>query len=390
MKLLLLSLFTIVTSNFASNYTTEANNMSNHFKNNFGGTITKPGTENTPFTTIDGSKNFSSRITCNTSKVPIAKISYSGISDILINLEIDTNADGNVDKYSTISNVSGICSDGVVKCNTNTWNNCSYYKYQYSVSSGFSLVSVPGRLENCYCINSSCGNKSAHYKSEILNDIAGSIYATMSASLSSFVLTRTEADANQVQIYGENPDQCKNYQQGSKNFNQNTIASDGEALFAQQSQDLNSPAYITRQAATHPDMSATVNNIKTTHSARINSIQPASENNKLVTVDGFGITDLSSMEIVKEPQFCQVVKYVPNAQIYTDNTTSFSSNTSNISSETYDLRECIGDNFTICPYESNEQIKYDCGKVRKDGFNAAVSGMKTIEEMTKDFTCSND
>lgn len=391
MKRLLLSLFVVAAGSLAAtDYITEANSMSNHFKNNFSTTIAKPGTENTAFTTVNGSKSFSSQITCNTTKVPIAKVSYTGTSDILISLEIDTNADGNIDKYNSFSAISGICSDGVIKCNTNTWNNCSHYKYQYTVNSGFSLASAPGRLENCYCINSSCGNKAANYKNEILNDIAGSVYTTMSASLSSFVLTRTEADGNQVLIYGENPDQCKNYQQGNKNFNQNTIVSDSEALFAQQSQDPNSPAYTTRQAATHSNMSATVNEIKTTQSARINAIRPATETNKIVTIEGFGTTDLSSIEDGREIKYCQIVKDATNAQIYTDNSTAHSSNTTNTSQETYELRECTGINNTICPYETPERIKYDCGKVTKDSFNAAVTGMKTIEEMTKDFTCSND
>ncbi len=388
-KVSLFSLCSVI-SLLATDYKTDAATMGGYFKNNFQSAIAKPATENTSFSTVNGSKSFSSQITCNVSKVPVAEISYTGTSDISISIKLDTNVDGSIDKTNTITGVvSGICADGVIKCDANSWTNCTYQAYKFSTSTGFYLQQQANLLSGCYCINSSCGSKAANYKEEILNDIAGAVYTTMSSSLSNFILTKTNATTSGVSIYGENPDGCKNYKEGTKTYNQATLNNDGEDAFATQSNDVDSPVHIVKTVHNNPELAISKTDIQATSETRVNSIARATENNKVVSTT-FGDTDMNTMENINEPKYCQVVKSVANGHIYTDNTTAQTSNTTNTTVEDLELRECTGVNKNICPYETGETVKYACGEVNQGGFAESLSAMSGLNEMAKDISCSSN
>lgn len=387
-RITFISLCSIV-SLLATDYKSEAASMGGYFKNNFQSSIAKPGTENTNFSTVDGTQSFSSQITCNVSKVPVAEISYTGTSDISISIKLDTNVDGTIDKQNSFTSVSGICTDGVIKCDTNSWTNCSYYAYRFNTSTGFYLQQQANQLIGCYCINSSCGSKAANYKVEILNDIAGAVYTTMSSSLNNFILTKTNATTSGVSIYGENPDGCRNYNEGTKTYNQATLNNDGEDAYATQSNDVDSPVHIVKTVHNNPELATSKTSITSDNETRVNSITRATENNKVVSTT-FGSTNLSAMEDTDEPRYCQVVKNVDNGHIYTDNTTAQTSNTTNTTVETLELRECSGANKDICPYDTGESIKYACGEVNQGGFADSLSGMSSLNEMAKDISCSSN
>ncbi|KAJ8138081.1 hypothetical protein OY671_008706, partial [Metschnikowia pulcherrima] len=77
----------------------------------------------------------------------------------LVRCPRDKDLDGAVDQTSTSPMpVSGICANGVVSCQPDTWNQCHSYKWDVGSSGDLKLTEV-GLTDSagCYCINNSCG-----------------------------------------------------------------------------------------------------------------------------------------------------------------------------------------------------------------------------------------
>jgi hypothetical protein len=372
----------------AGEYTTEATLLGGHFKN-FSSVVVAPATSTSDFKTVDGRISFKSNMTCESATVSVAEVSYSGTSDIATTIKLDMNADGVKELQNTLTGISGICTDGVLKCNANTWANCGYFNYKYTSGVGISLVATTRQnTSNCYCINSSCGSPATYNKKSILDDITTGVYSVLQANMNRFVLTRTTNDGVKSDIYGENQDTCTNYQTGNKNFNQNTIVNDGELILAQEQSNPDSAAGTVLNATANEnsiDFSSDTNALKT----KATSITPATQNNKIISANGETF-DMSKSEDTEEIKYCQIVRTKANGQIYTDETTAYTSNTSNTTIEEYELRECTGPNSLNCPYETGETVKYQCGTVNKDSFNESISGVNALHSMANDMSCSNN
>ncbi|MFA6137446.1 MAG: hypothetical protein WC667_05095 [Sulfurimonas sp.] len=385
-------LFTFVLSNlFAGQYASEAKNLNSHFSRDFQNTIVNPGTGVNDFKTVDGNSTFSANMTCDGATKAIADISYSGTSDISILINADVNGDGTKEISNTLANISGICADGVVKCDVGTWNNCNYYTYQYNANGIFLSSTNRANSSSCYCINDSCGGLAAHDKERILNDILASVYNILQVQMPRFVLTRINNNSSFVEIYGENQDACVNYQTGDRNYTYNetdatNLTNQGNNEMARQQNNANSAASTLFKAAENEnsiDYTIEKNELR----AKANLVPAATESNKLVSAAGETF-NMTKMEDINEIKYCQVQLTSINAQIYTDGSTAYTSNTANKNIVKYELRECTGNNNDICPIETGEIVKYACGQVNQSSFNESVSGLEGIKEIAKDFTCS--
>ncbi len=389
----LLFLLTLISNINAGEYLNEAKSLNNHFGKNFQNTIVAPGTGASSFNTVDGKSSFKANMTCDGSTQAIADISYTGTSDISISVNADINGDGTKEMHSTLTGISGICADGVVKCDVGTWNNCSYHRYQYNSSGIFLAASNRGNSSNCYCINSSCGSLAGSGRDRILNDISAGIYNILQANMPRFVLTKTTNDGNIIEIYGENQDTCRNYQTGTANYNYNEtdnsgLVNQGETLMYNEQNNPDSAAG-TLFNATANENSIDYTEDKNILRTKANSIPTATESNKIVSAAGETF-NMSRIEDSEEPRYCQIQRIVSNGQIYTDGSTSYTSDTTNTQVFEYELRECTSANRDICPFETGETVKYACGQINQSSFNESVASLSVLNELAKDMICSTN
>ena len=369
----------------AGEYLNEAKNLNTHFSSDFQSTIVSPGSGAGSYTTLDGNSTFNANITCEGATQSVADISYTGTSDIEININVDMNGDGTKEKHYSFSGISGICSDGLIKCDVGTWNNCQYYKYQHNQNNLYLEQSNRANLSNCYCINSSCNNVSSRDTQRVLNDISAVIYEVLQRQMPRFVLTRINNDNSVVEIYGENQDTCRNYQTGNSNYTYNetdntSLINQGNESMTTELNNPNSAMTTLVNASTNEDsidFTTEKNHLRT----RSSSIPAATENEKIVSAAGETF-DMSRMEDFEETKYCQVEKPVVNSHVYTD---GLSANREFVE---YELRECVGDNNDICPIDSGESVKYECGEVNEKNFNESVAGLGALNEIAKDITCS--
>lgn len=369
----------------AGEYLNEAKNLNNHFSSNFQNTITAPGTGAGSYTTLDGNSTFNANITCEGATQPIADISYLGTDDISIYINVDMDADGTKEKNYTFSGISGICSDGLIKCDSGSWNNCNYFSYQHNASNIYLQSSNRGNLSNCYCINSSCNSVAARDTQRVLDDISAAIYAILQNQMPRFVLTRINNDSSVVEIYGENQDACRNYQEGNSNYtytetDNTSLINQGNEMMTSQQNDSNSAMSTLLNASANEDsidFTTEKNQLRT----RSSSIPVATENEKIVSAAGETF-DMSRTEDLEEVRYCQVEKTVVNSHIFTDGSAA------NRDFIEYELRECIGTNNDICPIDSGESIKYECGEVNEENFSESVAGLGALNEIAKDISCS--
>ena len=112
---------------FAKNEGIETgNSLRGHFSN-IQKNVSAPLTSDSEFKTVDNKTSFKANLTCNDKINPFLEVTYSGPSDITINVSIDTDLNGSKDKTFSFSGVSGVGTNGVIKCNPNSWKNCKYF-----------------------------------------------------------------------------------------------------------------------------------------------------------------------------------------------------------------------------------------------------------------------
>ncbi len=102
--------------------------------------------------------------------------------------------------------VSGICANGVVRCDPGTWNNCKYYEWTANSSGDISLQQRSSTdFGGCYCINSSCGYDLASDNLPIvLKDIGGgAVGAVMKSGSYRMMVSGVDINSADIVYYGQ-------------------------------------------------------------------------------------------------------------------------------------------------------------------------------------------
>ena len=231
----------IFTNLFAANEGIEVGkNLKGHFSN-VQTNVAAPLTSNSDFKTVNGSKSFKANLTCNETIKPFLEISYSGTSDITINVSIDTDLNGSTDKIFSFDGVSGVGTNGIIKCSTNSWKNCKYFLWNISNNNLTLSETVLTNLGGPYCINSSCGSLSVNQKINVLDTIGGAISSMYQSSNSNYLITKTQNDGNKIVFYGQNYQDCTNYKEQAPSKSHDL---DTTNVIASQSKDENSVYYV--------------------------------------------------------------------------------------------------------------------------------------------------
>lgn len=366
----------------------------NHFKGDMSGTINNPMTTDQKLKTVDGSKEGNAKLICSEGSTrEYLTIGYSGTSDITVSVQMDKNLDGTKETSWSYSGISGVCSNGAIKCSLGTWNNCKYYEWVFSGGVLKLNETQPDLVGGCYCINSSCGGLAATEKKNILNDISGAIAPLMSDS-SQYVITRAENNGQTVKYWGQDYSNCSN-SNGSRpsvSLSGSNMQSQTDNAALAQSNDESSAYYILNEGAgndTTLDDSFKTDLTNRSTSVRASATNPTGTNNYSYTdnLSGSSINVSGSLLLGTQGQakYCEVEWMKSNTDAFLDETNRKSGTTNN-QVKYSEIRECIN-NWTVCPVNAGESIKHQCGAI--DDFAEVTGALNAVSEATKDMVCSS-
>jgi hypothetical protein len=386
-RIILLFIFTLLNANEAFNTgKSQATDLLNVYKKNMNERINKPMISNTPLYTTDNSQNKVVNISCGAEK-PFIKVGYSGSSDINIVINGDLDFNGNYEKNWYVNNVSGVCSNGFIKCSPNSWSNCHYYEWQFNGNNiTYQEVSY-SELGGCYCINSSCKSLAASYKTQIENDIAGGISGVIKNN-GNYIISKTNNDSNYVYIWGQSVNCDDN--QVPTNVNKHNIESMTEDKQMEDMNNKDSVYYTFNRGIKNVNDNGSIDkDFKTKVANRTDENTKSANLDKTGEVKNFSYKDggkvvNGSMQSgdINQSQYCEVEWTATDTTAYSDNTTK-DDTTISATTRKSEIREC--DN-GICPIKKGETLKHDCGSI--NDFGEVTAQLQSVENATKDLTCS--
>ncbi|MEM9880461.1 MAG: hypothetical protein AAF862_14410 [Pseudomonadota bacterium] len=174
-----------------------------------------PLTADAPMTTLDGSLSFAGSVSCASSQNFLELFFGVGAGgDITpVSVKQDTNFDGTHDVTVTAPvHVSGVCTNGVISCDTGTWSDCKYYLWDaHPVTHRVGMVaaSLPD-MKACYCVNNSCGaNLALANKDDILSDLGGGMVAALSKAEPRYTVSQTAITGTSILYSGQQSTACQ-------------------------------------------------------------------------------------------------------------------------------------------------------------------------------------
>ncbi|MFW2567814.1 hypothetical protein [Aliarcobacter butzleri] len=386
----------IFTNLFAANEGIEVGkNLKGHFSN-VQTNVVAPLTSNSDFKTVNGSKSFKANLTCNETIKPFLEISYLGTSDITINVSIDTDLNGSKDKIFSFDGVSGVGTNGIIKCSTNSWKNCKYFLWNISNNNLTLSETVLTNLGGPYCINSSCGSLSVNQKINVLDTIGGAISSMYQSSNSNYLITKTQNDGNKIVFYGQNYQDCTNYKEQAPSKSHDL---DTTNVIASQSKDENSVYYVLNEEVKNQNTNKFDTDVKQTTVIK-NSVSVKGDTSdytftysgKTQNEDGSWSTRNDNAKVnidFLNPniKYCEIKYLEENSILFSDGQTHHSSSGDTKTWKTK-IVECTGNDYSICPVDTSkgEIIKHPCGQI--DNFAEATSILMAIDEAVDDFSCS--
>lgn len=312
------------------------------------------------------------------------KLSYSGVGNINLRIEIDDNLDGKWDRNFNFSDISGVCANGVEK-------NKNYFIWRYNGSNlTLEQTQEVSSLGACYCIGSECGNISNTQKSKILQDFGAPI-STLISNGNSFVVSNAFMDGSVLKYTAQDMSSCSNatargssYQAVNKEGN---VTEQANKQIEEQKNDELSVWSVFEAGSNNSDSGLDLqfeNNLE----KQVQSLQKSASfnlsNNQFAYTDrdGTRVTAVMNIdELDTKAEFCEVRVLESDTAIYNDGSNKAQTTTS-ATTYTTDIRQCKDGS---CPVRTGESIKHKCGKFSDMGNTLAV--FSVVEEMNKDSKC---
>ena len=383
---------------FAKNEGIETgNSLRGHFSN-IQKNVSAPLTSDSEFKTVDNKTSFKANLTCNDKINPFLEVTYSGPSDITINVSIDTDLNGSKDKTFSFSGVSGVGTNGVIKCNPNSWKNCKYFLWNISNNNLTLQETTLTNLGGAYCINSTCGSLSANQKTNILDTIGGAISSIYQSSNSNYLITKTQNDGNKIVFYGQNYKDCTNFSDEAPSKSHDL---DTTNVIASQSNDENSVYYVFNENVENQNTNKFDSDVKQTTKIKNSVSVKGDTKDYTFTYSGKTQNEDGSWSVRNDNakvnidflnpdiKYCEIKYLEENSTVFSDGQTHHSSRGDTKTWKTK-IVECTGDDYSICPVDSSkgELLKHPCGEI--DNFAEATSILMAIDEAVDDFSCSLD
>ena len=216
--------------------------------------ISNPMTSsNTKMTTLDKSKSFNAQLSCPSSSaflsVFVQPASTGDLQTVIVSEDLDM--DGKSDySYQLPVPVSGVCANGIISCDTGTWNNCSYYKWTADSTGHVSAAStLITDLGGCYCINSSCGSSLVwNNLGIVLKDLGGGVVGAIQGTNSQLSISNVSTDGPTISYYGQQAGGCSSVGGGTgsgkpEQYYSNPYAMQGAAQNLAQSESTDPSSY---------------------------------------------------------------------------------------------------------------------------------------------------
>jgi len=366
-----------------------ANTLLGDIKNNLDTRINNPITGGQMLYSYDNNSSIEASITCAEEK-SIMRITYSvtngGDIDLAINEDLDLN--GNYDTNFYIYGISGICTNGIIKCDRGTWNNCKYYYLNFDGSN--ITYSLNRNLSGCYCINNSCGSLSSTSQSKVLSDIAGVIANLIRNKY--YIVSNVELDIPYAYIKGKNVN-CGGVAV-PVGMDESDLQTKTEEAKLNGLSDSNSTYYVvnetTQNINNNPLDSSYTSDLKT-KSSEISNSANWDESSGIYSYEDNG-TNVSGSMFVKNPdevKYCEIEYQENSPDVFADESNRENSTSSSEVKKTK-IIECQKDSSGnwICPVEAGESIKHDCGNI--NDFGEVAGAFSSINDAVNDFTCSTN
>jgi len=158
---------------------------------------------------LERSRSFTASISCPASSKFLEIIMHpEDTGDVSFYVNWDSNFDGSMDRSSLFSSISGICSNGFIRCDPGTWQNCRYYKVVYD-GSLVEMETQRSRLSACFCINNSCGsNLAVKNKEYVLKTFGGVVVSAFHEYDPHYAVSQTDLSDMVVRYYGQSLAEC--------------------------------------------------------------------------------------------------------------------------------------------------------------------------------------
>lgn len=207
----------------------------------------QPLSTDTVMRTVDGQTAFNAKVACRESeefmRVTMVPSGTMDIDQLLV--ELDMDMDGTRETINTVPGpFAGVCINGMVRCDSGTFNNCQMQRWQASAA-GVGLVPATTRdVGACYCFNGSCGaNLLMVNNQKILTDISTGVSQAIGAVQPRLVVGRTSlVDPLSMTQFGQLASCGTDSQPEQYYTNSNALPAAGAAAAL----DPNSPASILR------------------------------------------------------------------------------------------------------------------------------------------------
>lgn len=176
--------------------------------------VTHPVTSGGSLATADGT-SFNAQIGCRASNTFMKVLVIpTGSGEANFNIEVDKDMDSTVDTVLSESGVSGICSNGFVKCTPGTWDDCIGYEWFVDGGMNVTPTSLSGTeftetLKSCYCVNNSCGsNLVISNMSNIVKDFGSGLANAFQQRNPYYTISAVVPDGPYTTFYGQEPASC--------------------------------------------------------------------------------------------------------------------------------------------------------------------------------------
>ncbi|MEM4620802.1 MAG: hypothetical protein QW607_11400, partial [Desulfurococcaceae archaeon] len=131
--------------------------------------------------------------------------------DVNFIIVYDQNNDGKMDTTLRIEGVSGVCTNGIVRCHPGTWSGCQYFVIDYRDRKiVFDITARPSELGGCVCFNNFCGDQIAiKRKDKILSLFGTAIGNAIQRRDPKFMISSAGIEDLIIRYYGQNVDNCR-------------------------------------------------------------------------------------------------------------------------------------------------------------------------------------
>jgi len=367
-----------------------AKSILSELKSNMDSRINNPITKGESLYTFDNSKSAQVSITCAEEK-NILQVSYSVSSGGNINIRVDEdfNLDGSYESSESISEVSGVCANGVIKCSDGGWNNCKYYYLNFNGSNYYLTQTTDiSKLSGCYCINASCDNLSSNAKDKVLSDIAGLLANLIRNRY--YVVSNITLNGDYAYVSGKNIN-CEG-EKAPLGMSVVDLEEKTQEEQTNQMNDTNSVYYLLNETATNVNNNQPNDDYKESLKNKqqiISSNSEFDENSKVYSYtdeNGTRVDGDVYFENLEDIKYCEVEYYEKSPDVFSDKTTRTSSTSSDEVKKTK-IIECKNNHGSwICPVGENETIKHNCGNINE--FGEVTGVLNSIDDAVKDFSCS--